>query len=64
MNTDVPAILALYATPTPHTLLAAAAISPAHLVPWWFFSENIQSDLVIEGIKYRPKGARDNWTKL
>ena len=32
-RTLIPAILALYATPTPQTLLATAAISPAHLVP-------------------------------
>ena len=36
MNTTIlPPILALKATPTPHIeLLAAAAASPAHRVPW------------------------------
>ena len=37
MNRFIPAILALYASPTPHKLLLAApAITPAHLLPCLF----------------------------
>lgn len=41
MQIWIPENFAPYATPTAQWEFGTAAISPAHLVPWWFESEII-----------------------
>lgn len=65
MEIWIPENFAPYATPTAQWEFGTAAISPAHLVPWWFESEIISMKssyiLLVPGYMYCKKYINDTF---